>query len=118
MQAYSDPSRANDPYSLPDVEVFQLNAAEAASQNEDLVYEYSKRPEFRLCHMSPKVQEAMLDAIVAEEGIEGGWFWQSCFPGSLPDGPPMGPFKTRQEALADAQENAEPLEEEEESEEA
>lgn len=113
MQAYSNPKRANDPYSLPDVEVFELTAQEAAAQDEDLVYEYSKRHEFRLCHMNSRVQEAMLDAIVEEEGITGGWFWWTCLPGCMPDSCAFGPFATRQEALADAQENSEETDEEE-----
>ena len=117
MQAYSNPQRESDPYSLPDVEVFQLTAAEAASQDEDLVYEYSKRPEFRLCHMNSRVQEAMLDAIVEEEGITGGWFWWTCLPGCLPDSSAMGPFETRALALADAQENSDLEDEEDESDE-
>ena len=107
MQAYSDPKRASDPYSLPDIEVFQLTAQEAAAQDEDLVWEYSKRPEFKLCHMNSKAREAMLDAIVEEEGITGGWFWWTCLPGCMPDSCAFGPFKSRQEALADAQENSE-----------
>lgn len=107
MQAYSDPAREDDAYALPDVEVFQLTALEVAANDEDLVYEYSKRHEFRLCHMNGRVREAMLEAIVEEEGIEGGWFWHTCFPGCLPDSCAFGPFKTQAEALADAQENAE-----------
>ena len=39
--------------------------------------------------------------------ITGGWFWWSCFPGCLPDGPPMGPFDSYQEALADARDGIE-----------
>lgn len=31
-----------------------------------------------------------------------GWYWQACFPGCLPDGDPMGPFKTESEAMQDA----------------
>lgn len=31
-----------------------------------------------------------------------GWYWQAGFPGCLPDGDPMGPFDTEQEAMADA----------------
>jgi len=31
-----------------------------------------------------------------------GWYWQACFPGCLPDGDPMGPFKTELDAMADA----------------
>ena len=44
-----------------------------------------------------------------EEGNEAGWFWQSCFPGCLPDGEPNGPFATEREALDDAQADSEPL---------
>ncbi len=114
MQAYSNPKRADSPYSLPDVEVFQLTAIEAAAQDEDYVYEYSKRPEFRLCHMNSRVQEAMLEAIVEECGVTGGWYWWTCLPGCLPDSSAMGPFATQREALADAQENAEIEDEDEE----
>lgn len=107
MRAYSNPKRASDPYALPDVEVFELTAQEAAAQDEDLVRQYSKRPEFKLCRMNSRAQKEMLDAIVVEEGIEGGWFWWTCFPGCLPDGPAIGPFRTQQEALANAQEDGE-----------
>lgn len=104
-QEYSNPERESEPTALPDIEVFQLTAHEAAAQDEDLVWEYSKKHEFRLCHMNSKVREAMLDAIVENEGIIGGYFWWSCFPGCLPDGPAMGPFKTYKEALKDAQDS-------------
>ena len=105
-QHYSDPdAREFDPHALPDIEVFQLTATEAAQQDEDLIWQYSKRPEFRLCHMNSRTREAMLDAMVKEEGIKGGWFWWSCFPGCLPDGPAIGPFDTHAAALADAQSN-------------
>lgn len=104
-QHYSNPARESDPYALPDIEVFELTATEVAAGNEDLVWEYGKRHKFRLASMNSRVREEMLDAIVAEEGIEGGWFWQACFPGCLPDGEPMGPYKTRKEAIAAAQED-------------
>lgn len=103
MQAYSDPTRANDPYALPDIEVFELTAEEVAATMEDDIYEFSKRHEFRLCHMNGRARSAMLDAMIDELGIKGGWFWHACFPGCLPDGDPVGPFDTRREALADAQ---------------
>lgn len=73
MQAYSDKKRANDPHALPDIEVFYVRAREFESE------EYSGG-------FFPR-----------------GWYWQSCFPGCLPDGEPIGPFKTEAEALADAQ---------------
>ena len=33
-----------------------------------------------------------------------GGYWQSCFPGCLPDSDPVGPFKTESEAFSDARE--------------
>ena len=45
----------------------------------------------------------MFDAMIEQNGITGGWFWQACFPGCLPDGCPNGPFETKAEAVADAQ---------------
>jgi hypothetical protein len=101
-QAYSDPTRENDPYALPDIEVFEMIAQEVVAFNEDLILEYMKRPEFRLASMNHRTRIAMIDTIIKEEGIIGGWFWWSCFPGCLPDGPPNGPFKNYNEALADA----------------
>jgi hypothetical protein len=103
MQAYSDSKRENDPNALPDIEIFQLTATEVVAMDEELVWEYGKRPEFRLHSMNSRVRNAMLETIVEEENITGGWFWQSCFPGCLPDGNPFGPFESEKEALADAQ---------------
>lgn len=102
-QAYSDPSREADPHALPDIEVFERTARECALDDEDLVCEYMKQHEFRLASMNNQVRESMIDAIIKEENIRGGWFWWSCFPGCLPDGPPMGPFNSYENALADAQ---------------
>ena len=31
-----------------------------------------------------------------------GFYWWPCFPGCLPDGDPVGPFKTEQAAIKDA----------------
>ena len=93
MQTYSDPSRAADTHSLPDIEVFY--------------HEHAKR---ELCalnagHKADIYGECITDA----EGdcLGSGWFWHSCFPGCLPDSEPMGPFATAAEAEADAQETEE-----------
>jgi len=102
MQTYSDATRETVETALPDIELFELTASEVAAMDDDLVWEYMKRPEFRLGAMSGRVWRRMLDAIVEEEGITGGWFWQACFPGCLPDGSPVGPFATRVDALEDA----------------
>ena len=105
-QAYSDPRREDDPHALPDLEVFQLTATEVAAMDEELIWEYSHRHEYRLCHMNGRVQERMLDAIVEEQGLTGGWYYRYCFPGCLPDSEPFGPYATEEEAVKAAHEDA------------
>ena len=36
--------------------------------------------------------------------MAAGWYWWACFPGCLPDGDPMGPFASSQQAHEDADE--------------
>ena len=79
-QIYSDPERENDPYALPNIEVFGVSQMEV---NYNL---------------------ANLDHADEYTITESGWYWWSCFPGCLPDGDPNGPFETEQEAIADAKE--------------
>ena len=76
-QVYSDPSREDDPYALPDVEVFHVDYMENV---ECLSEEAQKLP--------------------GSETI--GWYWWPCFPGCSPDGDALGPFDTEAEATADA----------------
>ena len=81
---------------LPDnVEVFQLTALEVAQSDDDMIYEYMKRREFRLASMSGRVRDAMFDAMIEEEGIAGGWYWSN---GDFPH----GSFDSADEARADA----------------
>ena len=76
MQAYSDPTRENDPHALPDVEVFYQDVSDP-----DCVGNGDQ-----------------------EDGpLATGWYWWPCFPGCLPDSDPIGPFDSEDEALADAQ---------------
>jgi len=105
---YSMPESERSNYTLPDIEVFEQTAREYAESdsNEELIHEYMRKPEFRLASMNSKTREAMFDAMIEEEGIEGGWFWWTCLPGCLPDSCAFGPFKTREDALADAMDNA------------
>ena len=109
MQAYSDNDREDDPHALPDIEVFELTAREVAQGDEDLIWDYSKRYEHRLSNMNSKAHEAMIDAIVEEEEIKGGWFYWFCFPGCLPDSGPIGPFESAKEAKREAQGHREEL---------
>jgi hypothetical protein len=108
VQVYSNPEREDDTYALPDVEVFQLTATEVAesSMYEDEQHEFMQRSEFRLAAMNSRAREQMLDAMVAELGITGGWFYWYCLPGCMPDSEPFGPFASADEAKSAAQEDA------------
>jgi hypothetical protein len=103
-QHYSNPDRESDTWSLPDLEVFELTAREVAERDDELIYHYSKRHEFRLASMNSRTREKMFDTIIEEEGITGGWFYWFCFPGCMPDSDAIGPFASHKEALADARE--------------
>jgi hypothetical protein len=79
MQFYSDQEREGDPYALPDVEVFYLSEDEVGD-------------------------EADPDSCFAD--LSGaGWYYWPCFPGCMPDGDPIGPFDSEEEAIADARED-------------
>ena len=106
MQFYSDPSRENEKWSLPDCQAFQLTAEEVAETMEDEIYNLMKRKEFRLASMSPRVREKMIETLIEENGVKGGWFYFYCFPGCLPEGDPVGPFATCDEAIKACQEEA------------
>lgn len=85
MQTYSNPARESDPHALPDVEVFYMSASDIAGASRGT------------CWLDEN----------DEPLLKPGWFWWSCFPGCLPDGEPNGPFKTADEAKADAQSSSE-----------
>jgi hypothetical protein len=104
-QHYSDQNREAEEHALPDLETFELDAREAAALDDDMAWEYTKRPEFRLATMDSKVREEMFATMIEEQGITGGWFYWFCFPGCLPDGPPFGPFESERDALRDARDN-------------
>ena len=106
-QHYSDESRADDKRSLPDVEVFEMTAREIAEREEDLIYEYMTRHEFRLASMNSRIRDQMFDTMIEEQGIKGGWVYWYCFPGCMPDSDIFGPFATRAEAIEDMRKNAE-----------
>lgn len=74
-QAYRNPTRANDPYALPDVEVWY-------AKDGDII-------------------DAEGDACPA--GWYWWTCFPGCIPKGDPEGDPMGPFDTEADALADAQ---------------
>jgi hypothetical protein len=107
-QHYSTLEAKRSPYTLPDIEVFQMTAREYAEgdSNEELIREYMDKHAYRLASMNSKVRESMFDAMIEEEEIRGGWFWWTCLPSCMPDSCAFGPFKTHAEALADAMDNS------------
>lgn len=106
MQFYSDPSRESEKWSLPDCQAFQMTAKEFAETMEDEIYNLMKRKEFRLASMSPRVREKMIETLIEENAVKGGWFFQFCFPGCLPEGDPVGPFATCDDAIKACREEA------------
>jgi len=73
-QVYSDPTKANNKWSLPDAEVFYRELSENTSGT---VFwdEYGNEP------------------------CGEGWYYWYCLPGCLPDSSPVGPFETEAAAI-------------------
>jgi hypothetical protein len=103
MYTYSDQTREDETYALPNVEVFYLTAEEAVELDEDLMYE--ARKEFPLAGMNSRDRDKAIAWAVEESGATGGWYYWYCFPGCLPDSEPFGPYATEAEAVAAAQDN-------------
>ena len=80
MQAYSNPKKEADPYALPDLEIFY--------------HEQGDYPD------SEQWQDGDGDE------LPSGFYYWYCFPGCMPEGDPIGPFETEEEALTQAQEEA------------
>jgi hypothetical protein len=106
MQFYTDPTRESDTYALPDARVYQLTAREVAEMDDDTIDSYLRRREFQLAAMSDRVRDAMFDAMIEDNGITGGWFFDYCFPGCLPDSAAFGPYESRDAAIAAARDMA------------
>ena len=99
MQFYTDPARESDTYAMPDARVYELTALEVAEMDDDVIRAYMRRPAYRLASMSGRARQSMLESIVEEEGITGGWFFDFCLPGCLPDSQPFGPYPSRDAAI-------------------
>ena len=77
MQFYSDPSREDDTYSLPDCEVFYVD----------------------------EIDVEWVDPEDPDRNLPVGWYFWFCFPGCMPDSGPIGPFGTEEEAIAACRDN-------------
>ena len=88
-QAYSNPERESDPYTLPDLEVFHIDEAFVAS----LGWDDDMPTEDMNYHDSDG------------EYLGDGWYYWYCLPGCLPDSTAFGPYTTPALALIDARED-------------
>jgi hypothetical protein len=100
-QHYSDPSRENDKYSLPDVETFAARYGDCPFCTSTVVEDGGGEFHCDSCMDGHKGQG------VTPDDVQTGWFYWFCFPGCMPEGDPIGPFDTEAEAIADAQEGNE-----------
>lgn len=77
-QHYSNPTRAKDSYSLPNVETFYMSPADIAAVRRD-------------------------NGIADDDDCDyagPGWYFWYCFPGCMPEGSPNGPYDTEALAIA------------------
>lgn len=101
MQAYSDPSREDEPHTLPNIQVFVVTADQFINAHKDSwLYEMVTNTISAMTVENPHYTDEEIQG--ASRGL-AGWYWWSCFPGCLPDSDPIGPFNTSELALADAQ---------------
>ena len=103
-QAYSNPSRASDPYALPDVELFYVSASEFITATKDSWAYDAVCNDHDLEEGSVPSQK---EKNISSENLSGFYYW-FCFPGCLPESEyPFGPFTSEQDALTDAQSDSE-----------
>ena len=102
-QAYSNPKRESDPYSLPDVEVWQDEIVEGDCERCGAhdVHSQSVIDEPRC----PSCERTVSREQIRPTGKEAWWFWY-CFPGCMPDSLPNGPYSTEAEALQAVRDDA------------
>ena len=107
-QFYSDPSRENETYALPNAETFKgyRHECKGCGAERPLFPDYygALYPNDEHCEECGYTGFRCLDTKVS-------WYYWACFPGCLPDGDPIGPFETEDDAILDAQESYEEDEE-------
>jgi hypothetical protein len=102
-QHYSDPRRADDPHTLPDLETFYFDPKDVTPIVVGRALCERCRSEVTEISDGPHGERTICTACAAED-TPAGWYYWPCFPGCLPDGEPTGPFDTEEAALADARE--------------
>ena len=96
-QAYSDPKRESETYSLPDIEVWQDRIAIVVCQCGEYEVPQDHASDGDIyCPSCDKLADGVRTT------DRNGWFYWFCFPGCMPDGGLNGPFTSEAEALEDA----------------
>ena len=96
-QHYSDPTRENEPTSLPDLETFYVSLDDVL----DATFETWQGERLRESIVDSARRYSVRDCATDLEG----WYYWTCFPGCLPDSDPIGPFDSEQEAIDDARQD-------------
>ena len=92
---YSEPARETDTYALPDAETFRAGYGECQDCGTTVVT-FDERA--ALCPDCSRGTAKTEDQ---------GWFYWYCFPGCLPEGGPMGPYRTETAAIQAARDESE-----------
>jgi hypothetical protein len=95
-QFYTDESRENETYALPDAETFYAKAGEWAHDKN------GERCDVETYGMD---HDRCGEPVDGQDLNSAGWYWLACLPGCLPDSDPHGPFETEEEAIEDARED-------------
>jgi hypothetical protein len=97
-QEYSDPTRASDPYSLPDVEVWEDVTWEidCTCGTYDVPASHCQNDRHGTCPSCGAEERPIL----RENARKSWWYWY-CFPGCMPDSEVNGPFDSEAEARED-----------------
>ena len=99
-QMYSDPSRADDPPAMPDIEIWQARPiVVVCEQCGNTVAPWGGEYDMPAIYCPQCGEQA--EGRFAQAST-GSWWWWSCFPGCLPDSDPFGPYATQAEAEAAA----------------
>ncbi len=88
-QHYSNLVRETMPHALPDIETFEVG---------------DYRGDCPICGVAEEPEDY-------DHSGHRGWFYWFCSPGCMPDSEAVGPFATEAEALADARDGVDGMEE-------
>jgi hypothetical protein len=91
---YSDPGKEDNPYALPDIEVFEVVDATPYDECPACQSEETERGVWKPNHDDHCRKHT-------------GWYWWMCSPGYMPNGEADGPFSSEEAALGAARADAE-----------